>query len=191
MTYRSYVHESTGQTPSCVMLVKECMLARSNTRRTEILVADIKNTLLKLLQKASSFAIALDESCDIADEEQMSIFVRFLDIEYQIFREELLAMLPLKGNTQGKDLFKVTDEFTTKSNISYDEVVSLSTDGTSAMIGKGKGVVKRIRDKHSGLISYQCIIHQAALCGKLNTTLKEVIDSLVKLMNFMRSHFAS
>jgi len=164
--------------------------ARSNTRRTEILAADIKNTLLKLLQKAPCYAIALDESCDIVDDEQMSIFVRFLDIECQIFREELLAILPLKGNTRGEDLFKVIDEFITKSNISYDKMVSLSTDGAPAMIGKEKGVVKRIRDKNSGLISYQCIIHQAALCGKLSATLKEVMDSLVKLINFMRSHSA-
>ncbi|KAF2885903.1 hypothetical protein ILUMI_20270 [Ignelater luminosus] len=194
-------------------IVKECMLAvvtslfeekkdvvsaiqsiplsaRSNTRRTEILAADIKNTLLKLLQKAPCYAIALDESCDIVDDEQMSIFVRFLDIECQTFREELLAILPLKGNTRGEDLFKVIDEFITKSNISYDKMVSLSTDGAPAMIGKEKGVVKRIRDKNSGLISYQCIIHQAALCGKLSATLKEVMDSFVKLINFMRSHSA-
>ncbi|CAG5058707.1 unnamed protein product [Parnassius apollo] len=120
----------------------------------------------------------------------MSIFVRFLDIECKTFREELLTILPLKGNTRGEDLFKVIDEFITKSNISYDKIVSLSTDGAPAMIGKEKGVVKRIRDKNPGLISYQCIIHQAALCGKLSATLKEVMDSFVKLVNFMRSHSA-
>ncbi|CAK1582797.1 unnamed protein product [Parnassius mnemosyne] len=168
-------------------IVKE---SRSNTRRTEILAADIKNTLFELLQKAPCYAIALDESCDIVDDEQMSIFVRFLDIECQIFREELLAVLPLKGNTRGEDLFKVIDEFITKSNISYDKMVSLSTDGAPAMISKEKGVVKRIRDKNLGLISYQCIIHQAALCGKLSATLKEVMESLVKLINFKRSHSA-
>lgn len=59
----------------------------------------------------------------------MSTFVRFLDIECQIFREELLAILPLKDNTRGEYLFNVIDEFITKSNISYDKMVSLSTDG--------------------------------------------------------------
>ncbi|CAG4935897.1 unnamed protein product [Parnassius apollo] len=164
--------------------------ARSNTRRTEILAADIKITLFELLQKAPCYAIALDESCDIVDDEQMSIFVRFLDIESKPLREELLTILPLKGNTRGEDLFKVIDEFITKSDISYDKIVSLSTDGAPAMIGKEKGVVKRIRDKNPGLISYHCIIHQAALCGKLSATLKEVMDSFAKLVNFMRSHSA-
>ncbi|KAK4880684.1 hypothetical protein RN001_008830 [Aquatica leii] len=70
--------------------------ARSNTQRTEILAVDIKNTLFKLLQKALCYAIALDESCDIVDEEQMSIFVRFLDITRQIFRKELLTNIAVK-----------------------------------------------------------------------------------------------
>ncbi|CAG4949463.1 unnamed protein product [Parnassius apollo] len=113
-------------------IVKECMLAavtalfeekkdvagiqniplsaRSNTRKTEILAADIKITLFELLQKAPCYAIVLDESCYIVDDEQMSIFVRFLDIESKTFREELLTILPLKGNTRGEDLFKENSE---------------------------------------------------------------------------------
>lgn len=164
--------------------------AKSNTRRTEILAADNKSSLFELLQKAPCYAIALDESCDIVDNEQMSIFVRFFDVESKVFREELLAILPFKGKTREEDLFKTFDEFITKSNISYDKMVSLSTDGAPAMIGKEKGLVKRIRDKNAGLLSYQCIIHQTALCGKLSTTLQDVMDSLVKLINFMRSRSA-
>lgn len=45
------------------------MSARSGTRRMEILAADIKNTLFELLQKATCYALALDESCDIVDDE--------------------------------------------------------------------------------------------------------------------------
>ncbi|KFM69810.1 hypothetical protein X975_00565, partial [Stegodyphus mimosarum] len=58
--------------------------------------------------------------------------------------------------------------FIIKSNISYDKMVSLSTDKTPAMIGKEKGLVKITKDKNDGLLSYQCIIHQAVqFCGKL------------------------
>lgn len=120
----------------------------------------------------------------------MSIFVRFFDIESKAFRAELLAILPFKGKTRGEELFKTFDESITKSTISYDKMVSLSSDRAPAMIGKEKGLAKRIRDKNAGLISYQCIIHQTFLCGKLSATLKEVMDSLVKLINFMRSRSA-
>lgn len=45
------------------------LLTRSNTRRTEILVADIENTFLELLQKGPCYQISLHESCDIVDDE--------------------------------------------------------------------------------------------------------------------------
>lgn len=159
--------------------------ARSNTRRTEILVDDNKNSLIDILKKAPCYAIALDESCDIIDTEQMSIFVRFFDVDNQIFRDELLALMPFKGKTRGEDLFKTFDVFITKSNISYDKIVSISTDGAPAMMGKEKGLVKRIKDKNSEILSYQCIIHQTSLCAKLSTTLKDVMDGLIKLINFI------
>jgi len=107
-----------------------------------------------------------------------------------VFRDELLALLPLKCKTRGEDLFKTFDDFITKSNISYDKIVSISTDGAPAMIGKEKGFVKRIKDKNAETLSYQCIIHQTSLCGKLSTTLKEVMDIMIKLINFLRSRSA-
>ncbi|XP_060845950.1 general transcription factor II-I repeat domain-containing protein 2-like [Rhopalosiphum padi] len=164
--------------------------ARSNTRRTELLADDNKNNLIHILQMAPCYAIAIDESCDIVDSEQMSIFVRFLDAESKVFRDELLALLPLKCKTRGEDLFKTFDDFMTKSNISYDKIVSISTDGAPAMIGKEKGFVKRIKDKNAEILSYQCIIYQTSLCGKLSTTLKEVMDIMIKLINFLRSRSA-
>ncbi|CAG4931301.1 unnamed protein product [Parnassius apollo] len=88
-------------------IVKECMLAAvmalfeekkdivagiqniplsagSNTRRTEILAADIKITLFELLQKAPCYAIALNVSCDIVDDEQMSFLSDFLTLSLKL-----------------------------------------------------------------------------------------------------------
>jgi len=53
------------------------------------------------------------------------------------------------------------------------------------MIGKEKELVKRIQDKNTKILTYQCIIHQHLLV--LSVTLKEVMDGLVKLINFIRS----
>ncbi|XP_025422909.1 general transcription factor II-I repeat domain-containing protein 2-like [Sipha flava] len=71
-----------------------------------------------------------------------------------------------------------------KSDLSYDKIVSISTDGAPAMMGKEKGLLKIIRDNNSGILTYQCIIHQTSLCSKLSATLKDVMDSLI---NFIRS----
>jgi hypothetical protein len=161
--------------------------ARCNTRRTEMLAAENKKSLFELLHKSPCYCIALDESCDLVDSEQMSIFVRFFDIENKVFREELLAILTFEGKTRGEDLFKSFDDFMKKSDLSYDKIVSISTDGAPAMMGKEKGLLKRMRDNNSGILTYQCIIHQTSLCSKLSATLKDVMDGLIKLINFIRS----
>ncbi|KAF2904476.1 hypothetical protein ILUMI_01698 [Ignelater luminosus] len=154
---------------------------------TENLAADNKSSLLGLLKTAPCYAIPFDESCDIADDEQMFIFIRFFGIDSKVlFRDELLAIVKLKGNTRGEDLFKDSDDFMTKSSFSYDKIVSISNDGAPAMIGKEKRLVKRIRDKNAGIISYQCTIQQTSPSDKFRATLKNVMDGLVKLVNFMR-----
>lgn len=127
--------------------------ARSNTRRTEILALHNKNSLLELVQKAPCFALAIDEFCDIVDDEQMSVFVCFFDEESKIIREELLAELTFKGKTRGEDLFETFDDFMKKSNIPYEKIVSVSTDGAPAIVSKDKGLVKRIKDKNTNLIA--------------------------------------
>lgn len=84
----------------------------------------------------------------------MATFVRFIDIDSKAFRNELLRILPFKRKTREVHLFKSFDGSMTKSNIGYDKMVSLSTDMAPAMIGIKKGLVKRIKDKNTGLPSY-------------------------------------
>lgn len=56
------------------------MSARRNTRRFEKSAANNKSSLLELLKKAPCYAIALTESFDIVDGEQISTFIRSLNI---------------------------------------------------------------------------------------------------------------
>lgn len=65
-----------------------------------------------------------------------------MDNKSKAFGKELLLILPSKDKTHREDFFKIFDNLITKSNISYNEkIVSLSTDGTPAMIRK-KGTSK-------------------------------------------------
>ncbi|KAF2885204.1 hypothetical protein ILUMI_20960 [Ignelater luminosus] len=77
---------------------------RSNSR-TEILATDNTSSLIGLLKKAPCYAIAIDESCDIVDNEYVH-FVQFFDTESKVFRDELLEILHFKGNTREEDLSK-------------------------------------------------------------------------------------
>ena len=66
----------------------------TNTRRSELNAQSVKDTLINALKETETISIASDESTDISDTAQLSLFVRYLDIKDGVFKEELLALLP-------------------------------------------------------------------------------------------------
>jgi len=98
--------------------------------------------------------------------------VRLFYFESRVFRDELLALLPFNGKTRREDFFKTFYNFMTKSNISYNKSVNISTDYAPSMISKINEFVKRIKDKNAEISSFQCIILQTSLCDKLSATLR-------------------
>ena len=72
-------------------------------------------------------------------------------------------------------------------NIEIKSVISLTTDGAPAMLSRGKGFVGRLVKDNPGLITYHCIIHQAVLCASLGDEYCDVMEDIMKLVNFLRS----
>ena len=72
------------------------------------------------------FSIALDESTDVNDVAQLCVWVLFPQNES--FREELLCLLPLQGQTRGEDIliarFTVFDD----NNIDWSNLASVCTE---------------------------------------------------------------
>ena len=48
-------------------------------------------------------------------------------------KEELLAILQLKGHTRGEDIFQAFMEFDNKFQLPFCKLVSITTDGAPAM----------------------------------------------------------
>lgn len=162
----------------------------TNTRNTEVLAEESYKSLKEDLLATQWFALALDESCDITDKAQLIVFVRFFNSSKEKFVEELLTMLPIAGQTRGEDLYKCLMEYFEKTELNLKKMISLTTDGAPAMVGKNKGLVNRlITDPkcNENLLSYHCIIHQSVLCCKLSPGLENKMQNVVKITNFIRS----
>ncbi|KAE8277568.1 hypothetical protein D5F01_LYC24459 [Larimichthys crocea] len=56
-------------------------------------------------------------------------------------REELLTMLPLKGQTRGEDIFNAFMTFARKTKLPLFKLISITTDGAPAMIGRTNGFI--------------------------------------------------
>ncbi|GFU66172.1 uncharacterized protein TNCV_2858451 [Trichonephila clavipes] len=79
------------------------------------------------LKLVSALSIAVDESCDINGTAQVSLFVRFMS--HSGPKEELLGLLPLKGQTHGEDIANDVIECMDKHHIPFDKIMSISIDG--------------------------------------------------------------
>ena len=88
-----------------------------------------------------SLALHEDESTDIGDTAQLLVFVRAISENFEI-TEELLSMESMKGTTTRKDIYQYVENAICKKNLSWENMVSVTTDGCPALTGKNVGLLK-------------------------------------------------
>ena len=109
-------------------------------RRIEDVAGDIENTLKICASKFIFFSIAADESTDMTDTAQLSIFIRGIDDDFKI-TEEMVTLFPMKGTTKGCDIFSAVQSTFNRYNLTFVNLSGVVTDGAPAMIGKNEGLV--------------------------------------------------
>ena len=160
--------------------------------RVTDLAANVEKQLVATAKDFESFSIALDESTDVSDTVQCAVFIRGVDCSLNMTKE-FLELIPLKGITTGRDIFQALEKCIEKHGLPWDRLVCLATDGAPAMRSSSVGVVGFVENKLNCLrtekvnfVSVHCILHQEALCSK-SLRMKEVMDVVVKTVNFIRS----
>ncbi|MGH0126610.1 UNVERIFIED_CONTAM: hypothetical protein FKN15_035571 [Acipenser sinensis] len=78
-------------------------------------------------------------------------------------------------------------EMLRKRGIDLKQVVSITSDGAPAMIGRERGAVAQLKEDNPDLTAYHCIIHQSVLCTNLSEEYAEVMNTMMKLINFLRA----
>uniref|UniRef100_A0A672I7P2 ribonuclease H n=1 Tax=Salarias fasciatus TaxID=181472 RepID=A0A672I7P2_SALFA len=166
-------------------LLKQVPLSANTTaRRVEALAKECFSSLLTDLKTAETISLALDSSSDQTDMEQLSIFVRFFN--GKTLQEKLLCLTPLPGRTTREILFNELTQFHEKNSLDVRKMVSVATDGAPWMVGPQKGLVSRLATVNPALLTFHCIIHKAVLCAKLCGEMKVVMDTVTRLVNFLR-----
>ncbi|XP_066213931.1 general transcription factor II-I repeat domain-containing protein 2-like [Saccopteryx leptura] len=152
---------------------------------------DVQQQLIAAAKNFEAYSIALDESTGVTDTAYCAVFIRGVDANFNVF-EELLDMLPMTGMTNGQDIFQELEACIDRCGLPWDKLVTVATDGAPAMCSQKAGVVGLLKDKRNWLslsgpfVAIHCILHQEALCAK-NIQLKEVMDVVVKTVNFIRA----
>ncbi|XP_047208167.1 solute carrier family 2 member 15a isoform X2 [Girardinichthys multiradiatus] len=124
---------------------------------------------------------------DICDNAQLLIYVRFFNIDQKIFCEDLLGVTPLQTSTRGEDIYLTIKKMLTERGMEPKKIVSITTDGAPAMIGREKGAVARLKEANPDLVTYHCIIHQSVLYTSLSDEYAEVMNIKMKMIHFLRA----
>lgn len=155
-------------------------------RRIHEMADDIEKELILRIQRSKFYSLQLDESTDCVNAAQLICFIKY---EYlgQIL-EDFFFCKPLQLRTTGEDIFKLIDSYVKENNILWENCVGVCSDGARAMIGKYSGLLARIKEIAPNVTWVHCIIHREALASKnLSEDLKLVLDTAVKIINFIKA----
>ena len=162
------------------------MSKQTITRHIEELSRDVCEQVKDRAHACSFFSLAFDESADICDVAQLSIFERRIDDNFNVF-EELIGFESLHGKTRGSDIFEKVKLCLESQQLHLNKLLGVCTDGAPSMIGKAAGAVALLeRFLGRPLQKYHCIIHQESLCGKV-LHLQHVMVPVVKCVNKIRA----
>lgn len=155
-------------------------------RRIREMASDVELQVIESIQQSPKFAIAVDESCDVAGCPQLVTFVRYL--AGNLIVEEFLCCIELGTTTTGKDIFDALNEFFLSKGLSWCKCIAVCTDGARAMTGIVKGFIALVRQVNSSIMFTHCMIHREALASKeLSAELTVVMNHVVRTINSIKS----
>jgi len=162
-------------------------------RRISLIANENMQLLAERIQQFKYFSLCLDESMDVSDSAQLVIFIRGVDVNFNI-TEELLNMKTLKDTTKGIDIFDAFWESFTKYDLDPAFLSGLATDGAKYMVGQNLGFIGCLKTKFVNLkldfqqlYVFHCVIHQENLCAK-TIKMPHIMTVVIKTINIIRSH---
>lgn len=158
-------------------------------RRCEDMSSNIFLHVMDDLQKCICFSLALDSSTDITSTSQLISFVRYILPDGEV-KENFLTLIPMTGRTRGIDYLESVLKFFNNHKIDINKLFSVCSDGCPSMVGAHSGLISLLKKhlKNENLLSFHCIIHQESLSVKFGKELNNVMNKVVTIVNYIRSH---
>ncbi|XP_072378000.1 protein FAM200C-like [Diabrotica undecimpunctata] len=104
------------------------------------------------------YSLALDESVDITDKNQLLVFVRCISEDFCV-TEELLKLHHMEDGTKGINIFEAVSD-AVKNIDGFQKCSCVCTDGAKAMTGRITELAGLLRENGVNCVIFHCIVHQ-------------------------------
>ncbi|CAH2010239.1 unnamed protein product [Acanthoscelides obtectus] len=132
-------------------IIKRIPLSNNTVERgIDEMSSDIESFLCNYLQ-TNHFSIQLDDII-------IGIYVRFI-MNQEIY-EELLFARTLITDTKGESIFHVLKDYFNEKAIPLSNIISVTTDGAPAIVGRYRGFISYLKQNVSGVLAIHCVIHR-------------------------------
>lgn len=114
----------------------------------------------------TKFTIFIDETSNICNEKWMTFFVRYIDPETLDIRSQLVKLINIDAkDCSAEKLFHAFKSKMWKLQIPFLNIVALSCDNASVMIGKHLSFKTKLEEMCQHLLTFPCPCHSAALAA--------------------------
>ena len=129
----------------------------------QLMSLDVLRSLLENVRQAPCFSVIADETRDMSGLEQLSVSIRWLDVETCKVREDCIGLVSVEA-TDSATLAAVIKDTLLRCNLDINVLVGQAYDGASNMSGRINGVAARISDEHPAALHVHCNNHCLQLC---------------------------
>lgn len=151
----------------------------SNVTQNKLLciLADmVRKDILKQVNKSGQFAVIIDTTTDVSNQEQFTVILRYID---EGKPQERLVALETASDSTGLGMFKVFCSITEKYNINWKtQMIAQTYDGAASMQGKYSGLKTRIQAENPKAMFTWCFAH------KLNLVIVDTCDCCINTKTF-------
>lgn len=135
------------------------------------------NKVVSKVNAAKCFSILADETADISGIEQVSLCVRYIELNTLTLTEEFLQFVPTSDMT-GKGIANLILKSLQQFGIDTKYLRGQGYDGAAAMSGKYNGVQAHIKEIHPNALYVHCSAHSLNLAVSKSCSIPEVRDCL-------------
>jgi len=123
----------------------------------------LKKKIVERIKSSKFYSILCDETTDISIEEQMTVYIRYVDLTNCVIQEDFLGFVKMTSTT-GASIKNAIKQKLEELGLSLDNLRGQGYDGGSNMAGKNNGVQALLLNEQPLAFYTHCFSHSLNLC---------------------------